>query len=201
MYPRAVPAAASRGGRANRLSSEMNGDQEIGMATTRSRPRTSEPGPPNEADEGDEERLPQGEPEQLHEQRARGEDEEPGAEAGPEHEEVERPQDAEGIGDGFHPPFRGPPQPHHRRSLSKWAITRWRSADQSGFHGVLCELLVRIPQGGDERQLLPGKEIDQRAAAGAHVVDPILEPELLDRRDRVASSDDGEPVGLRDRSE
>src|SRR3989442_13695364 len=53
----------------------------------------------------------------------------------------------------------------------------------------LPEFLVRVLQRGDEGQLLPREEIDERSPAGAHVVDPILEAELLNRRDGMAAAD------------
>src|SRR2546425_699566 len=55
-----------------------------------------------------------------------------------------------------------------------------------------------MPERADERQFLPGEEVHEGAAARAHVVDRVLDAQLLDGGDRVPAADDGEAVRLGD---
>src|SRR5467141_1768393 len=55
-----------------------------------------------------------------------------------------------------------------------------------------------MPQGRHERKFLAGEEIDEGAPAGAHVIDPLPEAELLDGSEGVSSSDHGEAVRFGD---
>jgi hypothetical protein len=68
--------------------------------------------------------FPEGETERCDEERTCGEDEESGAQARPEDEQVEGPQNAERVGDRFHAPFRRPPESDHRSTESGRHITR-----------------------------------------------------------------------------
>src|SRR6266571_3330256 len=55
-----------------------------------------------------------------------------------------------------------------------------------------------MPERADQRQFLAGEEVHEGAAAGAHVVDRVLDAELLDRSGRVPAADDGEAIRLGD---
>ena len=87
------------------------------------RPRKEE-APEEGTSERHERGLPERETERGDEERPRGEDEESGAQARPQDEQVERPQDAERRRDGFHAPFGRPPQSDHPSPERGRAITR-----------------------------------------------------------------------------
>src|ERR1700704_6448884 len=80
-----------------------------------------------------------------------------------------------------------------------YRVGRARGLVRSGL--FLGELLVRMPQGGHERKLLSGEEVDQGAAARAHMIDFVLEAEPFDRSDRMASADHRQSVRFCDRRE
>src|SRR5438034_770390 len=67
--------------------------------------------------------------------------------------------------------------------------------------GGLRELRFRPFQGGDQRELPPREEVDQRAPARGQVIDLPLESELLDYRHGVTAADDLERTRVRDRGE
>src|SRR2546426_3741806 len=86
-----------------------------------------------------------------------------------------------------------------RQSLCVYIGFAGRAA--TGLFLRLRELLIRMLERGDEREFFPREEIDERSAARAHVIDPVRQPELFDRGDRVSASDDREAVRLRDRGQ
>src|SRR3989442_925350 len=80
-------------------------------------------------------------------------------------------------------------------------IYRVRERPATGLFLGLRELLVRMFERRDEREFSPREEIDEGSASGAHVIDPVRQPELFDRGDGVTAPDDREAVRLRDRGE
>src|SRR5713226_10525506 len=58
-----------------------------------------------------------------------------------------------------------------------------------------------MPQGGHQGKFPSSEEVDKGAAPRTDVIDLVLEAEPFDRRDRMASTNHGQSVGLRDRDE
>src|SRR5207245_7069146 len=102
-----VGAAPSTGG------TEADHGRDPGAASV-ARGGCEQHAPDDAARDGHEDALPERQPEERHEERARREDEEPDAEARPEDEDIERPEDPEGGRHGVHPPLGRPPQTEHR---------------------------------------------------------------------------------------
>src|SRR5256712_187073 len=94
-----------------------------------------------------------------------------------------------------------------KRSIGSPRLTAiyriWKRAEGAGLESLrhLREFLVRMLQRGDKRKLLPREEIDERSAARADVVDPILQAELFDGRDRMTAAHDREGVRFGDGGE
>src|SRR5438270_7314034 len=64
--------------------------------------------------------------------------------------------------------------------------------------------IARLPERGEPREVALLDQLERRSATGRHVVDAVVEPELVDRGDDVAAAHHGEARrlgdGLRHRS-
>src|SRR3954453_20914471 len=78
------------------------------------------------------------------------------------------------------------------RALTAWPSVRLASDDSRRLTSSPS------PQGLEARQVTQFEQLERRAAAGAHVVDAIGEPELPHCGRAVAAAHDGEAVRLGD---
>ena len=83
-----------------------------------------------------------------------------------------------------------------KRIASKWSWCIFQLPEISGRRALIEPR--RVPQGGQPGEVAELEQFERRAAAGGHVVDVVGEPELGERRRRVAAADDGERLGVGD---
>src|SRR3954453_20588294 len=84
-------------------------------------------------------------------------------------------------------------------AASATVLCIFQLAAMYGVRSGICGLLFGVEQGLHARQLLTLPQLQRGAAAGRDPVDLVLEPELVQRGDRVAAADHRRPRCLRNR--